>query len=170
MRPLWRFLCPGSSKPIRGQWKPPIAVLDHFLIHWQLNWRLDGLLCKTMSCLLPEWLALISLDALETSTRADMLTTSLVILVLSSTYCSASQSSKGKGDRGRKRGRGEARPKPLISAAYGSPVESDSAWRHALTRTHKLPSSDILTPEPGTKSSASVEQTLYSANASNKMT
>ena len=102
------------QSPLGDSERPSTAVHDHFLIQWQLNWRLDGLLCKTMSRFWTECFALILLDVLEDSTRADMLTTSLVTLVLSSTYGPASQSSEGKGTVGR-RGYKE-RQRPFISS------------------------------------------------------
>lgn len=95
------FFVLDHQSPLGDSERPSIAVHDHFLIQGQMNKRLDGLLCKTMSCFWTECFALISLDALEASTTADMLTTGLVIPVLSSTYCPASQSSEGKGAAGR---------------------------------------------------------------------
>lgn len=151
------FFVLDHQSPLGDSERPSIAVHDHFLIYWQMNWRFDGLLCKTMSCFWTECFALISLDALEASTTADMLTTGLVILALFSTYCPASQSHEGKGTVGR----GD---KSLLSLPpCGAPVESRLAWRHALSRTDKVPASDTLTAEPGTRSPASTEQTLYSA-------
>lgn len=157
------FFVLDHQSPLGDSERPSIAVRDHFLILWQLNWRLDGLLSKTMSCFWIECFALISLDALEGSTRTDMLTTSLVILVLSSTYCPASQISEGKETVGRRGVRGDKSFSSL--PPYGTTAESHSAWRHALSHTHKVPASDTLTPDPGTRSPASAEQTLYSAGS-----
>lgn len=148
------------QSPLGDGERASIAVRDHFLIQWQLNWRIVGLLCKTMSCFWIECFALNSGDALEASSRVDMLTTCLVILLLFSTYFPASQSSKGK--RGQWEGWGEIKAFHLF-APYGSPVAPRSAWQHALSRTHKVPASDTLTPELGTRSPVSAEQTLYSA-------
>lgn len=147
------------QSPLGDRERASTAVRDHFLIQWQLNWRIVGLLCKTMSCFWTECFALISRDALEASSRDDMLTTCLVTLVWFFTYFPASRSSKGKGTVGGVRG-----DKSLSSLPpCGSPVESRSAWHQALSRTHKVPASDTLTPELGTRSSVSAEQTLYSA-------
>lgn len=137
MRPLWHFLCSGSSKPIRGQWKA-LHCRSRPLPHSVTAelWKIDGLLSKTMSCFWFECFALISLNALEGSIRADMLTTSVLILVLSSTYCPASQISEGKKTMGRK---GVRRDRSLSSLPpYGTPVDTHSVWRHALSRTHKV--------------------------------
>lgn len=115
------FFVLDHQSPLGDSERPSIAAHDHFLIQWQLNWRLDGLLCKTMSCVWTEWSTLISLDALEAPTRADMLTTSLVILVLSSTYCPANQQlfwwegGTWEGEEG-VRGDLKKKKKPFISA------------------------------------------------------
>lgn len=87
------------QSPLGDSEKPSTAVDDHFLIQ-QLNWRLDGLSCKTMSCFWTECLALISLDVLEAATRVDMLTTSLVTLDLSSTLVCGLSELQGDKDTG----------------------------------------------------------------------
>lgn len=67
---------PLYQSPLRGQSKSFITVHDHFLMQWQLNWRLDWLLCKTMSCFWTEYFTLISLNPPSKAwRRADMLTT-----------------------------------------------------------------------------------------------
>lgn len=83
-----------------------------------------------------------------------MLTTGLVILVLSSSFHPASQSCEGKGT-----GVKAFHLRP----PYGRPVELRLVRRHAFPRTHKVLASDTLTRVPGTGSSASAKQTLYSA-------
>lgn len=92
------------QSPLGDRERASTAVRDHFLIQWQLNWRIVGLLCKTMSCFWTECFALISRDALEASSRDDMLTTCLVTLVWFFTYFPASRSSKRKGTVGGVRG------------------------------------------------------------------
>lgn len=157
------FFVLDHQSPLGDSERPSSAVHEHFLIQWQLNWKLDGLLCETMSCIWTECSALISLDVLEASTTADMLTTSPVILALSLSYHPASHSSEGQGMVGRREeGRGEIKAFHLCPQ-YGMPVESRLAWRRALSHSRKVPASDTLTPEPGTRSPASAEQTLYSA-------
>lgn len=156
------FFVPDHQSPLGETERPSIAVHDHFLIQWQLNWRLDGLLCKTMSCFWTELFALISLDALEVSTNGWYVNnqSGYSSSILHLLPCQSEH--RGEGDSGG--GGGISGDKSLSSLPpCGTPVESRLAWRRALSRTHKVPASDTLTPEAGTRSPASAEQTLYSA-------
>lgn len=156
------FFVLAHQSPLGDSERPSTAVHDHFLIQWQLNWRLDGLLSKTMSCFWVECFSLISLDALGGLTRADMLTTSLVILGLSSTSCPASQISEGKETRERWESSLGLQTTTFHMGLLWSHTQE---WQHALSHTHKVPGSDTLTPEPGISSPANAKQTLYSASS-----
>lgn len=159
MRPLWHFLCAGSSKPIRRQWKAfhcwplPHAVTAELETWWivvqdnvmLLDWMLCFDLTRCPWSFNSSWYV---------NNRSDYSSSILHLLPCQSEL-------RGEEDGGKEGVRGD---KSLSSLPpCGTPVESRLAWRRALSRTRKVPASDTLTPEPGTRSPASAEQTLYSA-------
>lgn len=158
MRPLWHFLCAGSSKPIRGQWKafhcrswPLPHSLTAELEAWWIVVQDNVMLLDWMLCFDLTGCPWSFNNGWYVNNRSGYSSSILHLLPCQS-------EPRGEGETA---GRGD---KSLLSLPpCGTPVESRLAWRHALSRTHKVPASDTLTPEPGTRSPASAAQTLYSA-------
>ncbi len=137
MRPLWHFLCAGSSKPIRRRWKAFHCrswPLPHSVTAELEAWRI----VVRDNVMLLEWMLCFDLTRCPWSFNNGW-------YVNNQSGCSGSihhlvpcQSELGgKGDVGKE---GPGADKILSSLPpYGSPVESHLAWRHALSRTHKIP-------------------------------
>lgn len=161
MGPLWRFLCAGSSKPIRRQWKAS---------HWR-SWPLPHSVIAELEAwwivvqdnvLLLDWMLCFDLTRCPWSLNNGWYVNNRSGYPSSILHLLPCQSElQGEGDSGKY---GIIGDKSLSSRPpYGSPVELHLVWRQPLSHPRKVLASGTLTPEPGTRSSASAKQTLYSA-------